>query len=109
MLTVHTLPLCRGEENSRDNTVAKFIRGAENKALYGNWFGGRWLLNARMEHKFWPGEDDCPLVLIDQDAQSRVGNEGATVENTTEETTTAAGPSSAEEAPPELPPNQDIK
>lgn len=65
MLTIHTLPLCTGEENSGDNKVAKVIRGAENKALYGNWFGGRWLKTKRFEHKFWPGEVECPLILVD--------------------------------------------
>ena len=63
MLTVHTLPLCTGAENSGDNTIAKLIRSAENTALYGNWFGGRMLRNAKLPHKFWPGEDECPLVV----------------------------------------------
>jgi phosphatidylglycerophosphatase GEP4 len=71
MLTVHTLPLCTGSDNSQDNTVAKVIRNAENAGLYGNWFGGRMLLKRRLSHKFWPGEDDCPLILqIEDDGKS---------------------------------------
>lgn len=65
MLTIHTLPLCQGAENSGDNTVAKVIRGAENKALYSNWFGGRWLQKAKMPHKYWAGEVVCPLIIPD--------------------------------------------
>ncbi|CAB9502188.1 Conserved hypothetical protein [Seminavis robusta] len=64
MLTVHTMPLCSGDDNARDNKVAKVIRGAENKTLYGNWFGGRWLLGKQLPHKYWPGPEECPLVLI---------------------------------------------
>ena len=67
MLTVHTLPLCQGADNAGDNTVAKVIRGVENKALYGNWFGGRWLLKSKIPHKYWPGEETCPLVITVSD------------------------------------------
>ena len=66
MLTVHTLPLCKGNENKQDNTVAKAVRIAENKGLYGDWFGGRYLLTKRPGHKFWPGEEACPLRIIPQ-------------------------------------------
>lgn len=64
MLTVHTLPLCKGSENSADNTIAKVIRNVENAGLYGNWFGGRYLLQKKLAHKFWPGEDECPLRIV---------------------------------------------
>lgn len=63
MLTIHTMPLCRGEENAADNKIAKLIRGVENKTLYGDWFGGRWLLNKKMPHKYWPGEAECSLII----------------------------------------------
>lgn len=69
MLTVHTLPLCQGEENSKDNKVAKVIRGVENAGLYGNWSGGRYLLKQRPLHKFWPGEELCPLKCSDQEEE----------------------------------------
>lgn len=68
MLTIHTLPLCSGIENRKDNKVAKVVRRIENGGLYGNWFGGRYLLSKRMKHKFWPGEDDCPLLLSKNDS-----------------------------------------
>lgn len=70
MLTVHTLPLCTGADNAGDNKIAKVIRGAENKALYGNWFGGRWLQKSTLGHKYWPGEDDCPLIFKEDANQS---------------------------------------
>ena len=63
MLSVHTLPLCSGSDNSQDNTVARAIRTVENTGLYGNWFGGRYLLQKKPEHKYWPGEEECPLSL----------------------------------------------
>ncbi len=63
MLTVHTLPLCKGEENKRDNKVARMIRAVENKILYGDWWGGRRIWKYKLGHKFWKGDDDCPLVL----------------------------------------------
>jgi phosphatidylglycerophosphatase GEP4 len=72
MLTVHTLPLCSGLENRQDNKVAKAVRRVENAGLYGNWFGGRYMLhNNKPNHKFWPGEDECPLRLaVGQDSTS---------------------------------------
>lgn len=63
MLTIHTLPLCRGVDNEADNLPSKLIRSAENKSLYGNWFGGRMLQRNRPDHKFWPGELACPLTI----------------------------------------------
>ena len=63
MLTVHILPLCSGEENKNDNTVAKIVRSAENKIMYADWWGGRKIRSYTLEHKVWKGEDECPLVL----------------------------------------------
>ncbi len=63
MLTVHTLPLCEGEENKNDNTVAKVIRTLENKITYGDWWGGRKIRSYTMQHEVWKGGDECPLVL----------------------------------------------
>uniref|UniRef100_A0A7R9X168 Phosphatidylglycerophosphatase n=2 Tax=Craspedostauros australis TaxID=1486917 RepID=A0A7R9X168_9STRA len=63
MLTVHTLPLCKGKDNQNDNTVANIIRKVENTGLYSNWFVGRKLLASRMEHKYWKGEDYCSLKI----------------------------------------------
>lgn len=63
MLSVHTLPLCRGDDNRDDNAVASVVRTAENWGLYGNWFGGRMLLQRRPSHRHWRGADDCPLTL----------------------------------------------
>mmetsp|Transcript_41646 Transcript_41646/g.50680 ORF Transcript_41646/g.50680 Transcript_41646/m.50680 type:complete len:234 (+) Transcript_41646:204-905(+) len=63
MLTVHTLPLCRGEENRGDNLVAACVRSVENKALYADWFGGRMVRERTLPHKVWPGEAECPLVM----------------------------------------------
>jgi len=63
MLTVHTLPLCRGADNAGDNKVASMIRDVENTALYGSWFGGRYLLQHKRDHKYWAGEALCPLIL----------------------------------------------
>ena len=64
MLTVHILPLCSGEENKNDNTVAKIVRSAENKIMYADWWGGRKIRSYTLEHKVWKGEDECPLVLV---------------------------------------------
>lgn len=66
MLTVHTEPLCVGEENKNDNTIASILRTGENKLLYGNWFGGRMLLRNTLPHSAWPGEVNCPLVLSEE-------------------------------------------
>jgi phosphatidylglycerophosphatase GEP4 len=52
MLTVHCLPLCSGSENSKDNWTAKLLRPMENKALYGNWYGGRFLKRKQFNHTF---------------------------------------------------------
>ncbi|KAL9181880.1 hypothetical protein ACHAXT_012223 [Thalassiosira profunda] len=63
MLTVHILPLCTGEENKNDNTVAKVVRTAENKIMYADWWGGRAIRGKTLPHKVWKGEDECPLVI----------------------------------------------
>jgi len=77
MLTVHTLPLCKGADNSMDNKPSKIVRYVENKGLYSNWFGSRMLYKSNnswggsdnsdsdkgKEHKFWPGELDSPLRI----------------------------------------------
>eukprot|EP00980_Cylindrotheca_fusiformis_P028662 scaffold22634_cov123-Cylindrotheca_fusiformis.AAC.9 len=71
MLTVHTLPLCSGEDNRQDNKVASVVRTVENKGLYGNWFGGRYLVKKKPAHKFWRGQAECPLMIqiVTQDQQ----------------------------------------
>jgi predicted HAD superfamily phosphohydrolase YqeG len=63
MLTVHTLPLCKGSDNAADNKIASSIRSAENVVLYGNWFWGRMIRDKTLPHKYWPGEEVCPLIL----------------------------------------------
>lgn len=65
MLTVHTLPLCKGKDNRGDNTIARIIRGMENKALYTNWIGSRILLKEEKlpKHKYWRGKAFSPLIL----------------------------------------------
>lgn len=65
MLTVHTLPLCTGKENTNDNTIAKIVRSAENKIMYADWWGGRKIRANTLDHKTWKGEDECPLILAD--------------------------------------------
>lgn len=76
MLTVHILPLCSGEENSKDNTVAKVIRAAENKFMYADWWGGRTTRSYTMKHKVWKGEDECPLVLAEKEGEiGKLGDE----------------------------------
>ena len=62
MLTVHTLPLCKGkEENKRDNWTAKLIRPVENKLIYGRM--GKFVLPSAKPHKYWRGPEECSLVL----------------------------------------------
>jgi phosphatidylglycerophosphatase GEP4 len=63
MLTVHTLPVCKGSDNAADNKIASSIRSAENVALYGDWFWGRLIRGKTLPHKYWPGEEVCPLIL----------------------------------------------
>lgn len=80
MLTVHTLPLCKGEENKADNKPSKIIRYIENKGLYSNWFGSRMLYNCNSEskHKYWPGESECPLKITIQTEDSSSNGDSAT-------------------------------
>jgi phosphatidylglycerophosphatase GEP4 len=64
MLTVHTLPLCKGADNKMDNKPSRLVRYVENKGLYGNWFGSKLLYKqSTSKHKYWPGENDCPLTI----------------------------------------------
>jgi len=64
MLTVHVLPLCQGKDNAADNWTAKLLRPLENRLLYGNSQGRRrWLPQRYIPHKYWPGEEKCPLRL----------------------------------------------
>jgi phosphatidylglycerophosphatase GEP4 len=63
MLTVHTLPLCSGKDNKGDNKIASLIRSAENTVMYGNWWGGRKMRANVPEHKWWKGEESCPLII----------------------------------------------
>jgi len=65
MLTVHTLPLCQGPENTKDNWTAKWLRPMENGLLYGR--GGRLLRNQRLTHKLWAGEETLSLVLKEEE------------------------------------------
>jgi len=71
MLTVHTLPVVVGADNAKDNWTAKLLRPMENKALYGNWFGGRALQRRRIAHKYWPGQDPVPLGRQHDDDESK--------------------------------------
>lgn len=87
MLTVHTLPLCEGEENSADNKPSKVIRYIENKGLYSNWFGSRMLYRANngCAHKYWPGEEECPLkITIELDDNSSNDGDAATIQQRNE-------------------------
>jgi phosphatidylglycerophosphatase GEP4 len=61
MLTAHTLPLCTGKENAKDNKVAKLIRSVENTALYSDWCGSRMLWRRQPSHKKWSPTDGCFL------------------------------------------------
>lgn len=75
MLTVHTLPLCKGAENREDNTPSKIVRYIENRGLYGNWFGSRMVYRYYdSKHKYWPGEKECPLKISIEESSG----EGAT-------------------------------
>ena len=67
MLTVHTLPLCTGDDNTQDNKIASVVRKIENKSLYGNWFGGRKLQASKPDHKYWAGEQTAPLFIMSED------------------------------------------
>ena len=75
MLTIHTLPLCSGSDNASDNQIASSIRTIENASLYSNWFGGRMIRNRTIPHKYWPGEEACPLILVASSSTSSVNDE----------------------------------
>ena len=103
MLTVHTLPLCTGPDNARDNTPSKLLRSLENTGLYTNWFGSRWLYHANNRnsegegegngnghhpagrgskaHKYWAGETAAPLritLVLDGDDEKDAEADAAT-------------------------------
>lgn len=64
MLTVHTLPLCQGEDNAKDNTVSAMVRTAENKLLYSSPGRAQRYQNCKLTHKYWPGEETEPLIVV---------------------------------------------
>jgi phosphatidylglycerophosphatase GEP4 len=64
MLTVHTLPLCQGEENSKDNWISAKIRWAENTLLYAHPPRSQRYQDCKLEHKYWPGDQQAPLHRI---------------------------------------------
>lgn len=70
MLTIHTLPLCSGSDNASDNKIASSIRTIENASLYSNWFGGRMIRSRTMPHKYWAGEETCPLIISSSTSSS---------------------------------------
>lgn len=76
MLTIHTLPLCVGGDNAADNKIASTIRSVENAGLYGNWFGGRMIRRKTMPHKYWAGEETCPLTIAETVSAEEGGEEG---------------------------------
>jgi len=57
MLTIHTLPLCSGAQNSKDNWTAKVIRPVENYLLYGTSFVSRSLQRRRQPHVYWNSDE----------------------------------------------------
>lgn len=61
MLTIHTLPLCQGEDNAQDNWTAKILRPIENKCLYGDWVVGRRLRACKKQHKHYVVETSQKL------------------------------------------------
>ena len=61
MLTIHTLPLCEGADNAKDNTVAAWVRSAENYLLYSNPQRAHRYQCLRLPHKYWPGAQGAPL------------------------------------------------
>jgi phosphatidylglycerophosphatase GEP4 len=64
MLTIHTLPLCRGEENAKDNKVSALVRSAENALLYSNPDRALRYQRCKLPHKYWPGADEAPLTVV---------------------------------------------
>jgi phosphatidylglycerophosphatase GEP4 len=61
MLTVHCMPLCSGRDNKSDNKIASIIRTMENKLLYHSKLGTL-VMNKRIPHAVWQGEEMCSLV-----------------------------------------------
>lgn len=73
MLTVHTLPLCKGDDNKKDNFPSNMVRTAENKLLYNNPKRFERYQKTKLAHKHWPGEEEVPLKIVladDDDAAS---------------------------------------
>jgi predicted HAD superfamily phosphohydrolase YqeG len=62
LLTIHTLPLCSGADNEKDNWTAKLLRPMENSLLYGRWLSGT-LSRRRIRHKFWEGPQSSNLLM----------------------------------------------
>jgi phosphatidylglycerophosphatase GEP4 len=63
MLTVHTLPLCQGQDNAKDNKVSAMVRSAENALLYSNSNRALRYQRCKLSHKYWPGEELAPLTV----------------------------------------------
>jgi phosphatidylglycerophosphatase GEP4 len=64
MLTVHTLPLCKGDDNKKDNFPSNMVRTAENTLLYSNANRFERYKKTKLTHKFWPGEGEAPLTVV---------------------------------------------
>ena len=64
MLTVHTLPLCRGQDNAKDNKVSAMVRSAENALLYSNSDRALRYQRCKLSHKYWPGAEVAPLTVL---------------------------------------------
>lgn len=56
MLTVHTMPVCTGKENRKDNVPAKIVRRLENGFLYRTPMGRR-LGTKPPNHAHWQGQE----------------------------------------------------
>uniref|UniRef100_A0A7S1D5Y6 Uncharacterized protein n=1 Tax=Cyclophora tenuis TaxID=216820 RepID=A0A7S1D5Y6_CYCTE len=72
MLTIHTLPLCVGAENRKDNVVAKLIRRMENRLLYSRMSNNDQMPQARafwqqrmLPHKNWNVDNSVTLRDVD--------------------------------------------
>ncbi len=55
------MPLCSGRDNKSDNKIASIIRTMENKLLYHSKLGTL-VMNKRIPHAVWQGEEMCSLV-----------------------------------------------
>lgn len=70
MLTVHTLPLCQGQDNAKDNKVSAMVRSAENALLYSNSNRALRYQRCKLSHKYWPGEELAPLTVTLESLQA---------------------------------------